>query len=191
MRRAAVFVLALLSAGCERGCLSTWLAERGVGTAPQGPVAPSKDRAHIALSSVDCPDGMARCGDGIVEGSRAYHYDDPCKGSPEQCQCPWERLGDCPHGCAADGVELDVPRERALEQLCAPPPGASLSRPPSPDATASACEDDYVCAGGVVVACGPPAVAVAACTKGCAREGQAIDDEQVTREAATAVLCRR
>ena len=212
----ALVALALALSGCERGCLSRWLEDHGAGTAP-GPrtpgrgAAPSGDPAGITLAAVDCPDGMARCGQGIVQVSRAYHYPEPCTGSPEQCTCPWERLGDCPHGCAAEGLEVDVPRERAMTQLCAPPPASSdpaaasvgdarahvdaFSAPPPPDAVATACDVGYVCDKGIVVACGPPARAVAACTAGCARDGQGIDvddeSEPVPPAAAVAVLCRR
>ncbi len=203
MRRTTTFaLLALLVsglAGCERGCLSSWLASHGgagTGTPTRGP-APSADPAGITLSAVDCPDGMARCGDGIVHASRAYHYAEPCTGSPEQCQCPWERLGDCPHGCVVDGLELDVSRDRALVQLCAPDLAerAKLSRPSPPGAIVAGCDSGYLCDRGVVIACGQPSRAVVACVAGCVREGQTVDmDDETTPlapDAAVAVLCRR
>jgi hypothetical protein len=200
----ALGALVVALCGCERGCLARWLEGHGAGPAT-GPGTPGRGPPPSGdlggLGAIDCPDGMARCGLGIVHVSRAYHYPDPCTLSPEQCQCPWERLGDCPNGCAADGVELDVPRERALTQLCAPGPRsgddarASFSAVPPPGTIASSCDLAYVCEKGVVVVCGPPAQAVAACTGGCAREGQGLDvDEEtapVTPAAAVALLCKR
>lgn len=181
-------LLALLTTGCERGCLSSWLAERGVGPAPTGATTWAP---QLPLSGVDCPEGLARCSSGIVSVSRAFHYSEPCKGPPEQCQCPWERLTDCPRGCAADGVEIDVPRHRAAAQLCAPAPDEIFARSPSLDAKLALCEATYMCTGGTVRACGPPPAAVATCTKGCAVDGQELEEEGVTASAATALLCAR
>ncbi len=206
-RALALGSVVLALCGCERGCLSRWLADHGAGGAggpgtPGRGAAPSGDPAGITLAAIDCPDGMARCGQGIVQVSRPYHYPDPCTLSPEQCRCPWERLGDCAKGCAADGLELDVPRERALSQLCSPAPpapaddaNARFASSAPADAVVSACDLAYVCEKGVVVACGPPARAIGACTAGCAREGQGfdVDDDTmpVSPSAALAVLCRR
>ena len=202
MRKApllGLLALPLLLGGCERGCLAGWLSDRGVATGPKPPGQGSAPQ----LAAIDCPDGLARCGNGIVQVSRAYQYADPCTGSPEQCTCPWERLGDCAKGCVVDGLVIDEPRERAIPQLCAPTPAAAnvtdaraeFSGPPPADAIASACDAAYVCEHRAVVACGPPARVVGACTAGCAREGQSMDTDDesapLTPTAALAVLCRR
>ena len=204
----AVAVFSVALGGCERGCLSTWLQKKGMTTgsdpeSPAGggtPARPAGDRSGISLSAVDCPDGLARCGNGIVQVSRAYHYAEPCNGSPELCQCPWERVGDCPIGCAAEGAEVDLPKDRALAQLCAPSPADEappFAAAPPGDSIAPACDDGYVCDRGLVIACGPPARALAKCLAGCAREGQALfadegmTDDALTPAAARAVLCTR
>jgi hypothetical protein len=197
MRKALLLVVLVLAlGGCERGCLAGWLSDRGVATGPKPPGQGSAPQ----LAAIDCPDGLARCGNGIVQVSRAYHYADPCTGSPEQCTCPWERLGDCPKGCVVDGLVVDEPRDRAMSQLCAPAAtardgGVELSGPPPGDEVVSACDASFVCEHGVVIACGPPARAVGACTAGCAREGQSMDTDDesapLTPGAALAVLCRR
>jgi hypothetical protein len=173
--------------GCERGCVRDWLAERGLAHPAPGASAGGKG---IDLRGFDCSDGLARCQEGVVEVSMAFHYPDPCDGPPEKCTCPWQRLGDCPVGCAADGVELVVPRERALLQLCAVRPDENLARPSGDAAVVAPCEGTFACIGATVVACGPPPAAVATCTRGCAHDGDVLDDAlDVT--AATALLCSR
>jgi hypothetical protein len=181
-----VIVFAL--GGCQRGCLSNWLAERGLGPAPPGGTAVTN--GPVSLSGVDCFDGLARCQAGVIEVSRAYHYPDPCNGPPESCRCPWERVDDCPAGCAADGVELVVPRERARLQLCAPLPSENIARPSGDAASVAPCEGTFRCNGATIVACGPPPAAVATCEKGCAAEGESLDDD-MGASAAAALLCAR
>lgn len=144
------------------------------------------------LLGVDCPPGMARCVGGVVEASRAHHYPLRCRGAPEQCACPWDRLGDCPHGCAVDGVEIEAPAASALTQLCAP---SSVEPEASPLTTVvSACDAQYTCVSSTVIRCGPPAVPLARCTRGCAREGQSIDESggaNIVESGVVALLCAR
>jgi hypothetical protein len=180
------FSLLLLS-GCERGCARRWLAERGVGDDPAHPSgAPS-------LSAIDCPDGLARCREGLVEVSLLATIAQPCHGSPEHCQCPWEEVSTCRRGCVADGVEVVLGRETAGVQLCWTTPPPVVAEPPPPDAVATGCDegDVYRCVRGLVVACHDNAVA-ARCIRGCAVEGTALGDEvPIPREAAFAILCSR
>ncbi|MGH7294169.1 MAG: hypothetical protein ACRELB_04520 [Polyangiaceae bacterium] len=181
------FLFLLSLSGCERGCARTWLKERGA--SERGVRAPGAQ----PVNGVDCPDGLARCTGGVVTASRLAVIEQPCKGTAEQCSCPWERVGECERGCVADELEVVVDRGAAMRQLCAPPRDAGpvareLAPPP-----ASRCEEGelYRCASGSVVSCADHAV-VAVCAKGCATEGGSLDDDMpVAREAAYAVLCSR
>jgi hypothetical protein len=147
-------------------------------------------------TAVDCPDGLARCEEGTVSVSRLATLPMPCSGPASACSCPWEVLGDCPGGCAADGMEIVVERARAVAQLCAPGGDSSLPAapppPPAPDAGDVLCEEGqrYLCAGGGVVECASRK-AVGRCVRGCFAEGTSIDDDGVNREAAFAILCSR
>ncbi len=212
MRRARpAVVLALLIAllpACERGCLVTWLRDHGAGGQ-----APPSSSAFFPMHGVDCPDGLGRCVGGVVEVSRVSRYELPCAGSPESCVCPWDALGDCPRGCAAEGVETVIPREHAFAQLCAPDPSRPLARPlvgvPAP---VGACVSvGYRCVASQVVACSEggarapgatpargeggagdlSARAFAACLEGCASEGALVDEEDVDDQAAIRILCAR
>ena len=175
--------------------MSTWLARKGAtgGGPPSG-------SAFLPLDAVDCSDGLARCVDGVVEVSRVFSYASPCAGPPEQCRCPWDRLGACDRGCTADGVEIVLARERASAQLCAPSAADVFARPPlavapgAGDALGALCEGElYRCIGASVVACvvdgGAPS-AIAVCTRGCADEASYLDDDRITRDQAAALLCR-
>jgi hypothetical protein len=193
------FVLAL--AGCDRGCARSWLADHGLGgPAPNAP-------GSMPLNAVDCPDGIARCEGGDVSASRLATLPMPCRGSANDCACPWDLIGECPSGCAAEGAEIVLERGSAVGQLCAPIPGArpfAMARPlPPPAASGSVvidgaagleanCDegDRYRCAGGRVVECASGQV-VAACLRGCFVEGSSVDDDAVSREGASAILCSR
>jgi len=109
-------VLLALLAGCERGCLRRTIEEKlgGGGELPQG-------RGDLPRSAA-CPEDLARCSAGRVRAAGRLAPETKC--SPEGCPCPWDDLGACTYGCAVDGLELDVSRERAFKQLCAPPVGA-------------------------------------------------------------------
>ena len=146
-----------------------------------------------ALNAVDCPDGLARCTEGVVESSRLARIPQPCRGTPEQCSCPWERLAECHRGCVVDGLEVVVEREKAGAQLCAPEADAGAMARTLAVTSPSRCDEEeaYRCAGGAVVSCSESAV-VAICTRGCSVEGASVDREQpVSREAAFAILCSR
>jgi hypothetical protein len=189
LARVLVPVLVVGLAGCERGCLSNWLTERGVGGDK-----PVIGKGSLPVQGVDCPDGLARCEDGVVRVSRAYSYPVPCKESPEQCTCPWVNVGACERGCVAESIELVMRRALAAEQLCAPASGSAagvLARPPDPafEVRPGWCEgESYRCEGGAVVACVDSPSALAACVKGCAEEGTTVDEE-IPHEAAIAILC--
>lgn len=155
------------------------------------------------MAGIDCPDGIARCTDGALEVSRLAHIGQPCRGPETACSCPWDRLGDCARGCAADGLEVVIDRSQAARQLCLPDPpgrgGASWTLGRYADASgtpAATCEEGqlYRCANGFVIDCGTHEV-LGSCTRGCFREGAAIEavtqEESISREAAFAILCSR
>jgi hypothetical protein len=189
-RAALLFTLAALSGGCERGCLSRWLSDKGGAASGE-----SGEGRGVTLSAVDCPDGIARCGAGTVSISRPYHYAVPCTGSPEQCACPWERLGDCPEACVAEGVEIDLPKDLAIAQLCAPRPNVTaFVGPPHGDELVTQCDEGYLCKASLVIACGVASRAIGLCAFGCVRDGQSIDPEdgqELTAAGASAILCLR
>jgi hypothetical protein len=183
-------VVALLP-GCQRGCARDWIEKNGVGE--QGVIVPP---GAAPLDAVDCPDGLARCAGGVVEVSRLARIPQPCTGPPERCACPWERVADCDRGCAAEGVEVVIPRSLAPVQLCAHTrdAGALTIAPPQPgEAPRRGCDEGqlYRCVGGDVIACHDNAVA-ARCVHGCFADDAALDDDvPVSREAAFAILCSR
>ncbi len=194
--------LAGFSSGCERGCL-------------RGKVEQAIDRKHgiaAPLAQVDCPDGLARCVEGVVQSSRAYSYSVPCSASPEACTCPWSEVTACARGCAAESVVLPVPAAVAADQLCAPagavalpaaPPLLAPTTPPPPTSSSSAaipwtapsdpstCEGErFRCTGGRIVGCEPAAHDLARCLFGCAVDDATVEEEQITDRQATDVLCR-
>jgi hypothetical protein len=185
--RFGLVCLVLFLGGCERGCLTNWLREKS----GRGPSSASS--ASAAWGGVDCPHGLARCNGGVVEASVFANLPSPCSGPPERCACPWERVGACPAACAADGVELVVPRDQALAQMCAPSVDAGpFARPAAPGtlSPSGGCDGErYRCAASTVIACAPQR-AVARCVFGCLQEGDELDVD-VSEAAATALLCRR
>ncbi len=178
-----LFAVAILC-GCERGCARSWLERHGAGEPGSAPAG------GRAVNAIDCPDGLARCTDGVVEVSRLTTIPQPCVG-PQGCACPWERAGDCEQGCVVEGATLMVDRPKALGQLCAPardagPRVLSVLEP-------AECDEGqlYRCAEGTVVSCAQHAI-VGRCEQGCATEGADIgDDVTVDREGAFAILCSR
>jgi hypothetical protein len=178
--------LCAVLAGCDRGCQG--LVERGLGGASPGATA------VLPRPVVDCPDGLARCEEGTVSVSRLATLPVPCPGPAAACSCPWEAAGACPGGCAADGVEVLVPRALAATQLCAPGKDAGVFAAPlvMPDAGEALCDegDRYLCVGGRVIECASRAV-VGQCVRGCFAEPTSIDADGVSREAAFAILCSR
>ena len=165
--------------GCERGCARSWIESR-------------RGAQSLGVSAaLDCPDGLARCEGGVVSASRLATVPRRCPGPSAVCSCPWEVVGECGHGCAAEGAEVVIERALATAQLCAPGPDAAPLADPV-TGPAVRCEEGqaYLCTGGAVVDCasGSP---VGRCRQGCRGEAAAIDDGNVQREAAFAILCSR
>jgi hypothetical protein len=192
----------LLLSGCERGCLATWIRDRGAASKAAAP--------PTMLSGIDCPDGLARCVAGAVEVSQVARVPRPCPPSsrPEDCQCPWVAIETCPTGCADEGTAVVVSPAHAAGRVCAPDPLNPPARPvqgisPPP----AACETaGYRCLGSLVVACSPaadvradgadvaPALVgrvYAACVHGCFQEGEALGEDEADPEGATRILCAR
>ncbi len=183
----AVF-LVISHSGCEHGCDKAELWSRPAGEERQAVSNPPP------MSVTDCPDGLGKCDDGLVSVSRLASLRSPCHGPIDECSCPWERIGSCPNGCAAEGVEVVIEREHAALQLCAPtaiaPP---FSRRVAPDSVpAPDCEEGqrYRCVDSVVVDCDARTVG-ARCIRGCVAPGASVDDDGAGREAAFAILCLR
>jgi hypothetical protein len=186
-----LFVLPLLL-GCERGCLSRWLAERGMGPPP-----PTTSRSGpppgIDLGGSDCSDGLLRCVEGRVEASRTAHLPSECGGakpgpqgeSPRACVCPFDVIGSCASGCAAEGLEVvGAPTEAGVAQLCQA--DAPVARPLTPgevaDSAPAICAAEGVaCVDGIVRICdhaGQSARPIAKCFGAC-QTAVAIDDATV------------
>jgi len=141
-----------------------------------------------ALGGIDCPDGLARCVDGVVEVSRLAEVPARCSG--KGCACPWDALAKCPRGCAAPGVE--VLAHGVPTRVCAAAADQGLARPAGAPAVGTCGEPGLTtCAGAVVVVCeaaGPRAVGV--CARGCIEDGEALEDLR-DDAARVALLCRR
>jgi hypothetical protein len=187
--RFGLLLLSFALAGCERGCIWKWLGDHKMGD-QQSPI-----RGSLVPQEVDCPDGLARCDKGVIQVSRTFRHPDPCQGSVEQCSCPWVRLGACVAGCAADGVMTEMAADRALSQLCVPQGAASFATGPRADvpaASGASCDEEafYSCVESAVVAC-HPLRSVAVCSYGCMSEGATLDVENLTTQAAVAILCAR
>lgn len=146
------------------------------------------------MNALDCPDGLARCENGVVSVSRLATIPMSCKGPPGACACPWRRAGVCAYGCAAEGIEVVIDEVASTVQLCAPAAddGGIGWRPLDPPLAARVCEEGqrYQCGDGLVTDC-LPGVGIGRCARGCFREGASIDDDGASREAAFAVLCSR
>jgi hypothetical protein len=201
-RRGGLAALLLLLTSCERGALMNWLLSLGVGGDHGSPT----ERGSFKLHEVDCPAGLARCVDGVIELSQAGRHPEPCSGSPESCLCPWSVVGRCDGACVAGDVAVPFTVSQAKAQLCAqgpmdapvaapPPLGAvapvQVARGPSATPTPSPCEDErYRCSDGRVIDCGGGRI-VASCLRGCAVDGATLDDESVGEAAAVLLLCSR
>lgn len=160
--------LVLACAGCERGCLTTWLLDHGAGGRPSA--------APLALDGIDCSDGLMRCTEGRVETSELAHLSPPCNDprSAEHgktCVCPWRVLGECRTGCAEDGLEVTASGDAGVDQLCASL--VPIARPilAEDNAMASVCADSAIrCTDGIVRSCeapGLPERLLARCVLGC------------------------
>lgn len=201
-RVTTVVALALGVSACERGCLSTWLADRSgsPGVGGEGPRG-STDRDAAARTfdqgGTDCSDGLARCVEGRVEASVAGHVPYPCTAGEKSgaCECAWRLDARCASGCVKDGVEVVATAEVARVQLCAPTEPALRSLLPAESAVVSVCNDESAsCVDGIVRSCaapGQPARLVAACVSGCAAGVGVEPGDLLTADGAAAILCRR
>jgi hypothetical protein len=188
----ALLPVLLALSGCQRGCLATWLRDRGSASKTATPLT--------MMNGIDCPDGLGRCVGGAVEVSRVARVPRPCPASarPEDCECPWEAVENCPRGCTEEGTEVVVSSDRAAARLCAPDPLNPPARPvvgilPPP----GACDaDGYRCLGSLVIACstgegGRIGRVFAACVRGCFQEGESLGEEEADPEGAARILCAR
>jgi hypothetical protein len=188
---AVLLGVALGTGGCQRGCLLTWLRQSGAVQDHEG----IRGSGSLRLQYVDCPDGLARCVDGVVESSRLFRHPDPCSASAEECSCPWVKGERCTSGCVSEGTEVVLPPDEADHQLCAPPGGRAdlYARPafaPAPSDPGCDGDERYHCFGGVVVRCDEAAVrALSVCLRGCAEERQTLDQRTLQDEQAAALLC--
>lgn len=197
-----IVTLALGVSACERGCLSTWLADRSgsPGIGGEGPRG-SRDRDAAGrtfdLGGTDCSDGLARCVDGRVETSVAGHVPYPCTAGEKggACECAWHPEARCEAGCVKEGVEVVATAEIARVQLCAPTEPALRPLLPAESASVSICADESAsCADAIVRACagpGQPARLVGACVSGCAAGIGVEPGDLLTADGAAAILCRR
>ena len=205
-----------------------WLVDHGVGgeTSAPGPT-PSSPRLGdgVDLSGSDCSDGLLRCVDGVVEASRAAHLPAACgpssprarrrvgPRSPEgqHCDCPYEAVSTCEHGCAEENLEVvGEPTDAGVAQLCRPV--VPVARPVltavvSPEGgAATICSDEGVaCRDDVVVVCdrrGAPSRLLGRCVHGCATVVAVGDVDALHPQPGTAgttmnpdgvlaILCRR
>jgi hypothetical protein len=190
--RFALLPVLLALSGCQRGCLATWLRDRGSASKTATPLT--------MMNGIDCPDGLGRCVGGAVEVSRVARVPRPCPPSarPEDCECPWEAVENCPRGCTEEGTEIVVASDRAAARLCAPDPLNPPARPVvgilPPPGTCDA--DGYRCLGSLVIACstgdgGRIGRVFAACVRGCFQEGESLGEEEADPEGAARILCAR
>jgi hypothetical protein len=182
----AALFFALAAPGCDKGCGNARVGVREVRNLG------AKALGDLPIAGTDCPDGLARCEQGVISVSRLATIPAPCSGPPETCRCPWDRIVDCPNGCAADGVEVVMERGAAA-QLCALRGGVLPAVPSQVPIPAPApCDegDRFECRGNAVVECAGNLV-IGTCLRGCQREGGAIDDDRASRVAAFAILCSR
>jgi hypothetical protein len=112
-------LLFFLLPACERGCARDWLVRQGVVEGTPSTTA-ARSASASPLGANDCPDGLARCRDGVVEVSELAVIPQPCNLPPPRCSCPWRAAAACETFCVADGAEVVVEATLAARQLCAP-----------------------------------------------------------------------
>jgi hypothetical protein len=188
--------LTCVLSGCERGWASNWVkTKKQTVTSIPASFGPA----------IDCPDGLGRCVGGVVEASRLARIPQPCSKTEtlENCVCPWVAVADCPRGCAADGVPLVVTPDRAVARLCAQDPSNPVSRPaPAAVAPPGACDgedrESYRCSTSLVLSCvgggsgeGGKLIShvIAACLRGCARDGDSVGTDETDPGGASRILC--
>jgi hypothetical protein len=198
-------MLALGTSGCEKGCLTRWMGEHGIGgNAPEGSGADTPKRA-LDLSGTDCSDGLLRCVGGRVEASRAAHL--TCelgKKGEQSCVCPWDLFARCSAGCASEDLEvIGAPTDAGAAQLCRPEVPVARPVVPTDAVPIDICANEGVaCVDGIVRFCearGQPARPIAACLNGC-QSHVGIDLSQadvvgagalVNPDGVASILCRR
>lgn len=203
--RALLFVVAVGCAGCERGCLSLWLGEHGVGstgheTRERDPRDPPAGSLAGELSGTDCSGGLLRCVGGRVEASLDAHLPHPCGTStgrerPGTCACPWEPLAPCASGCVVEGLEIAATPDAGAEQLCRPlVPSTRPLLPGDPVAAEICAGEGFSCKDGIVRSCDGPALPVrpvATCSAGC-QPGIFVDHgDAMDLDGVASILCRR
>jgi len=200
--------------GCEKGCLSAWLGDRGVGgMAPEGTgrKTPSTPLPSMDLSGTDCSDGLLRCsGGGRIEASRAAHLPASCasaqsKEKPIGCTCPWDEIGRCTTGCVVEDEEVIATSiDAGATQVCRP--DAPVARPilATDEGAGEICAtaDGYACVNDIVRVCdhvGAPVRRLGKCLFGC-QLGVSLpaDDEPLgghgeskNPDGPLSILCRR
>lgn len=165
------------------------------------------DPGVVALTGVDCPDGLARCREGEVQVSRLAKLAQPCRGPESACSCPWDPVAFCARGCLVDGLEMVMDEGVASTQLCSPeveagllalPPRGGPGGGPGEGEGVSRCDEGvlYRCDNGALVDCGARSV-IARCLRGCSAREISVDGisqssdggAPVQREVAFAILC--
>lgn len=154
------------------------------------------------LSGTDCSDGLARCVAGHVEVSRLGHVPHPCEPrAGVTCACPWDDVGACEVGCAAEHLEISAEPDAAKSQLCSP--RRAVERELLPDEVPrDVCAGlGFSCVDNVVRECseiGRPVRAIARCIDGCASgvnvpliEGTDRPGAPTRLDGVVAILCRR
>jgi hypothetical protein len=175
---------------CERGCLASWLHERGIGgKPPEGPgrETPPGNGRTMDLSGTDCSDGLLRCVAGHVEASRPAHI--------TTGECPWDDVMACP--CASDGLTVLGSPDGGAPQLCRPDHPVARPILPGDPVAMGVCPDEHIgCREGVIEVCdrsGASARSVAFCLSGCAVT-VALDDSPGgapgTLDGLVPILCR-
>ncbi len=179
------WVLLLALTGCQRGCLSAWIAEKA------DPSASSDPRERL-MGFTDCSDGLVRCHAGIAQRSVGVAIPQACHSTPDNphaCDCPFAPVTTCADGCVAEDVTLV---SADAKRACAPPKFELVSTEPHPPLVTT-CEGEgtrFRCEKGAVFACADAgAEPIGACSRGCAVEGEQLDDEEVDLARAIGLLC--
>lgn len=184
-QRLATMLFAIALAGCERGCLTRWIAENKDGVKP----TPSVRGQELDLNGVDCADGLLRCSAGTVETSRVSHLPARCanavKGEKRatECVCPWDAIAHCTSGCADENrTVIATDLDGGASQMCKPLQPFARPVLPEDHASVDVCADDGItCRDGIVsvcVAAASPSRPIAHCIFGCAASLTLADSDE-------------
>lgn len=196
-----IALAAVALGGCERGCLASWLSDRGVGGATPESAGRGTPAQPLDLGGIDCSDGLLRCIEGQVEASRLAHIPNSCvkTGGAEKrggsCTCPWDSVAVCPSGCVEDGVEIVAWPDAGSLQLCRPE--GAVARPLSPAESASTeicASEGFACVNEVVRLCerpGQPVRLLGRCLNGCQTHIEIDPGETMNPNGVLSILCRR